>query len=137
MNSEVIRKLDTWLPLDVYKRLLSFSKENASTGLGKFDYGVAIRILLDRSKMMEYFDILNERIEILELELNKLKSQPKKETGDLAVVRIGTNVEYAPFVEFGTRRMASQPFLEPAAMRGKLAIMTELKAYLAKKGMEF
>lgn len=28
---------------------------------------------------------------------------------------IGTNVEYAPYVEFGTKKMAAQPFLEPAA----------------------
>lgn len=27
---------------------------------------------------------------------------------------IGTNVEYAPFVEFGTRFARSQPFLRPA-----------------------
>lgn len=28
---------------------------------------------------------------------------------------IGTNVEYAPYVELGTRRMKAQPFLRPAA----------------------
>lgn len=28
--------------------------------------------------------------------------------------KIGTNVEYAPFVEFGTRFMSAQPFLWPA-----------------------
>ena len=28
---------------------------------------------------------------------------------------IGTNVEYAPYVELGTRKMAAQPFLAPAA----------------------
>lgn len=27
---------------------------------------------------------------------------------------IGTNVEYAPYVEFGTKRMKAQPFLRPA-----------------------
>ena len=27
---------------------------------------------------------------------------------------IGTSVEYAPYVEFGTRRMQAQPFLRPA-----------------------
>lgn len=32
--------------------------------------------------------------------------------GLLAIV--GTNVEYAPFIEFGTRRMGAQPFLRPA-----------------------
>lgn len=30
-------------------------------------------------------------------------------------VYIGTNVEYAPFVELGTRRKAPQPYLKPAA----------------------
>lgn len=29
-------------------------------------------------------------------------------------ITIGTNVEYAPFVEFGTRRMRARPFLFPA-----------------------
>lgn len=28
--------------------------------------------------------------------------------------RVGSNVEYAPFVEFGTSRMAAQPFLRPS-----------------------
>lgn len=28
--------------------------------------------------------------------------------------RIGTNVEYAPYVEFGTGRTPAQPFLRPA-----------------------
>lgn len=28
---------------------------------------------------------------------------------------IGTNVEYAPYVELGTSRMAARPFLRPAA----------------------
>ena len=30
-------------------------------------------------------------------------------------VYIGTNVEYAPYVEMGTSRMAARPFLRPAA----------------------
>lgn len=28
--------------------------------------------------------------------------------------KIGTNVEYAPYIEFGTSRSAAQPFLRPA-----------------------
>jgi HK97 gp10 family phage protein len=28
---------------------------------------------------------------------------------------VGTNVEYAPFVEFGTSKQPAQPFLRPAA----------------------
>jgi HK97 gp10 family phage protein len=30
------------------------------------------------------------------------------------VARIGSDVVYAPYVEFGTRRMRAQPFLRPA-----------------------
>lgn len=30
-------------------------------------------------------------------------------------VYVGTNVEYAPYVELGTRRHSAQPFLKPAA----------------------
>ena len=35
-------------------------------------------------------------------------------TGGGSEYEIGTNIEYAPFVEFGTRYMAAQPFLLPA-----------------------
>lgn len=34
---------------------------------------------------------------------------------DTSHVIIGTNVEYAPYVELGTRRQKPQPFLKPAA----------------------
>lgn len=34
--------------------------------------------------------------------------------GTVLVGRVGTNVEYAPYVELGTRRMRAQPFLRPA-----------------------
>lgn len=36
------------------------------------------------------------------------------ESGEDAVY-VGTNVEYAPYVEMGTRRTAARPFLRPAA----------------------
>lgn len=32
---------------------------------------------------------------------------------------VGTDVEYAPYVELGTRRMRAQPFLRPAAEQAK------------------
>ncbi len=32
---------------------------------------------------------------------------------------VGTNTNYAPYVEYGTRKMDAQPFLEPAFLEGK------------------
>ena len=40
---------------------------------------------------------------------------------------IGTSVEYAPYQEFGTRRMQPQPFLRPALQKNKHNITQILK----------
>jgi len=37
-------------------------------------------------------------------------------TTDDDTVYIGTNVEYAPYVEYGTRYTRAQPFIEPAVV---------------------
>jgi len=46
----------------------------------------------------------------------RLKSSITTDDSDAAVliIRVGTNVKYAPYVEFGTKRMAAQPYLYPA-----------------------
>jgi len=36
-----------------------------------------------------------------------------------AAAYVGTNTGYAPYVEFGTKKMAAQPFLEPAFLEGQ------------------
>lgn len=35
-------------------------------------------------------------------------------THDKNTAYVGTNVEYAPYIEFGTSKMAARPYLEPA-----------------------
>jgi len=39
-------------------------------------------------------------------------SQVRAKKGEF-VVRVGTNVEYAPYLEFGTRKMKPRPYLRP------------------------
>ncbi len=46
---------------------------------------------------------------------NKFAYKGKAPGEKLEAVYIGTNVEYAPYVELGTSRMAARPFLRPAA----------------------
>lgn len=82
-ENEVSRQLDTLIPLDVYKKLLDFAKENTMTGTGKWDFGNAIKILLERDETRDILSDFDQRIEILELEMNKLKNSnsQKKESG--------------------------------------------------------
>lgn len=36
--------------------------------------------------------------------------------------RVGTNLEYAPYLELGTRKMEARPFLQPALEKSRLRI---------------
>ena len=45
-------------------------------------------------------------------------------------VRIGTKVEYAPYHEFGTSKMAARPYLRPALDENKQKILDKIKAII-------
>jgi HK97 gp10 family phage protein len=45
---------------------------------------------------------------------SSIVSKVTQSTGSAEAIEVGTNVEYAPYVEFGTRHMRAQPFLRPA-----------------------
>ena len=45
--------------------------------------------------------------------------QAPKDSGDTRSVYIGTNVYYAPYVEYGTRKMVARPFLSQAIQSNK------------------
>lgn len=49
--------------------------------------------------------------------------------GDLTAV-VGTHVEYAPYVEYGTRRMAARPYLGPAAEAVRPSLEAAMKDLL-------
>lgn len=48
-------------------------------------------------------------------------------------IAFGTNVEYAPFVEYGTDKMAARPFIAPAKVKVEREIE---KGYVYKKIMQ-
>lgn len=54
-------------------------------------------------------------------------SQPSKGFGDIAVVRIGSNVEYAVFIELGTQKMQPYMTVHNAALRLQSRIEQMLK----------
>lgn len=48
-----------------------------------------------------------------------------------AEAKVGTDVEYAPYVEFGTSRMRAQPYLRPAAETMAPAVQATIEALVA------
>jgi HK97 gp10 family phage protein len=46
---------------------------------------------------------------------------------------VGTNVKYAPYVEFGTSKMSAKPFLFPAAEAERQNFLNNLRKILSKK----
>ncbi len=53
------------------------------------------------------------------VETGYLKGSISHEVVSEQEVRIGSSVEYAPHVEYGTSKMAAQPFLRPAFDKNK------------------
>lgn len=74
----------------------------------------------DRAAALLALKLRNEAVRRCPVDTGRLRqSIGLKKIGD-GHYRVGTNVVYAPFVEFGTRRTRAQPFLRPAleAVRG-------------------
>ena len=73
---------------------------------------------LERATMAGAMVIENRAKEIVPVRTGNLRrsihSEIESTTANQAVARVGTNVEYGPYVEFGTRRMSARPFLRPA-----------------------
>ena len=75
-NGNVIsRRFETMMPLDVFAGITRFAKENAGTGLGKFDYSVALRILLERNSYYEVVSEIQEDLLRLQAQVNELTNK--------------------------------------------------------------
>jgi HK97 gp10 family phage protein len=80
---------------DDVKKMLNEKKKEAHTAIGIFVAGEAqVRVPVDTGRLKNSIDY---------------KSEQKQ-------VTIGTNVEYAPYVEKGTSKRAAKPYLEPAVL---------------------
>lgn len=57
-----------------------------------------------------------------------------RKEGDQIVGLVGTNVEYAPHLEFGTNKMAARPFLRPALFNNVPEIKRQIVLGAKKAG---
>lgn len=78
-NNYVSRKFETMLPLDVFNDFQEYTLKVTKTGLGKFDYGVALRSLLEKAKIIEAIAEIRGEIELIKERLSLLEKNPKEE----------------------------------------------------------
>jgi len=57
--------------------------------------------------------------ELCPVDTGLLRSSITPVIASWAEAYVGTNTEYAPYVEFGTKKTPAQPFLEPAFLDGR------------------
>lgn len=63
--------------------------------------------------------------------ISSIRVQQDKSAG---IVSVGSNVEYAPWLEFGTRRMLARPWLGPAVQANKKFRKSDFKVTLKENG---
>lgn len=68
-----------------------------------------------KKKIYEEWGLIGERYakELCPVDTGRLRNSISHEYDEEGAY-IGTNVEYAPYVELGTSRQSAQPYLEPA-----------------------
>lgn len=67
--------------------------------------------------------------------VNSIKSQLVESTDMTALANVGTGVEYAEWLEFGTSRMKPRPYMRPAIDNNENKIVEAIK-YWARKQID-
>jgi hypothetical protein len=70
-GSEGSYRLSTMLPFDVFTDFVKFCKKNTKTGIGKFDFGVGLRVLLMKAEYADRLQEMEKRIAHIELNLKE------------------------------------------------------------------
>jgi HK97 gp10 family phage protein len=99
------------------RRAVKESIPNALTAMGLFGEG-AVKVKIRSLNIVDTGNLMNSMSHSVGVD----------------TVRIGTNVEYAVYHEFGTYKMAARPFLRPTIEEEKSEFRSIIKYHL-KKGL--
>lgn len=78
-KNEVLIRLNTLLPLELKCEFDEYAKEFSSNALGKYDYVVTIRKLLEAKDQMVMFANLFRQIEEINERIEALETKPEEE----------------------------------------------------------
>lgn len=84
--------------------------------------------------MIGAFKVEGGAKDVVAVDTARLKNSITVDASDIAmlVVRVGTDVKYAPFVEFGTKFMGARPYLYPAFFSQENEIVKAIGRILRK-----
>jgi hypothetical protein len=91
-DSPASYRLNTMLPFDVFTEFIRFCKDNAMTGLSRWDFGVGLRILLMKAKYADMLYDMDKRISLLESN-KETNNQPEVEPKTVKTFGITKNKE--------------------------------------------
>lgn len=91
-------------------------------------------VINDTRKLVELAAVLmeSEAKKHAPVDSGRLRASIENRVEDLTAI-VGTDVEYAPFVEMGTRNMKAQPFLNPAYEIVRRKFTDDIKRMLKKR----
>jgi hypothetical protein len=92
-DSPASYRLNTMLPFDVFTEFVRFCKANSSTGLGKFDFGVGLRILLMKARYADMLYEFDKRMTVLENNQPEVKQEKPEEVKTVRTFGITKNTE--------------------------------------------
>lgn len=72
-------------------------------------------------------DIVTVMKQIVPVDTGALRQSIGADPKDSTTIYIGSDKEYAPYVEYGTSRMAAQPYFTPAFMQARETFAARLK----------
>lgn len=76
-------------------------------------------------------DIERDAKQTAPVDTGKLRGSIQTSFSDDLHAEVGTNTEYAAYVEYGTSRMNAQPYMTPAAERNRAAFEAAFKQLLS------
>jgi HK97 gp10 family phage protein len=76
------------------------------------------------------FDVEAHAKKVVPVDTGNLRNSIQSSFPDEFVAVVGTHVEYAPYVEFGTYKMAARPYLMPAVEKVRPGFTAAMKRIL-------
>lgn len=109
-KNEVLDELDLKIEIALEKiglRAETHAKEKCTVDTGLLRNSITHALDGESTAISEYKDNAGKQ-------KGAYRGNAPKESSGKRVVIIGTNVEYAPYVEYGTSKQKAQPYLKPA-----------------------